>query len=343
MKNNRMKDALENIARGGVPENINLWPRIESRLHKRNSFMQTLRARPVILVLVVILTLMLLSGVAYAIGKVTGYIPGIGLVDQSAPLRVLTEPVTITRDGITVTVEDVVLSIDKTVLTYKVEGIPSDAYPGDEAADGLPSYSFSSAEVIEGTPEVTYSNTENNNYCYSDISLLLPDGFIVIPRSLQGGGWMTGFEHRIVYAPIQANVTGATLRISCIEGTVPGKLPENWEIPLRFTPVSPDMTILPVSGVTPSADAISLENVIETDGGYILIGKFRSIDLPMNAKALGISDWMKITDVNGQAIEAFPPNDLDLTSEVYGEFYWAYEIKGKNLAWPLTITLEAVS
>ena len=37
MNDNRMKDALENIARRGVPENINLWPNISARTRKEIS------------------------------------------------------------------------------------------------------------------------------------------------------------------------------------------------------------------------------------------------------------------------------------------------------------------
>lgn len=65
--------------------------------------------------------------------------------------------------------------------------------------------------------------------------------------------------------------------------------------------------------------------------------------LPLNAKALGISKWITITDANGKIVEARPPASLDLVSNVYGEFYWAYEIQGKQHTFPLTFTLDAVS
>ena len=124
MKGNRMKDALENIARRGVPENTNLWLRIESRLNTRSSFMQTLRARPGMVIVIVLLALSLLTGVAYAIGKSLGYIPGIGVVDQSVPIRVLAEPVTVEQQGISVTVSKVVADLTRTFVSYRVDGIP---------------------------------------------------------------------------------------------------------------------------------------------------------------------------------------------------------------------------
>src|SRR5215212_9857520 len=102
MKDKRMKSLLENIAGRAVPEDINLMPTVAARL-ERNSIRNALRARPVVTMLLVLLALMLLSGVVYAIGKVAGYIPGVGIVDQNVPLRALAEPVSVTRDGISLT------------------------------------------------------------------------------------------------------------------------------------------------------------------------------------------------------------------------------------------------
>ena len=76
MKNDRMKNALENIARRGIPENTNLMPRIAAQL-ERKSPMTTLRSRPFVAILIAIFILLTLSGVAYAIGRSLGYIPGV--------------------------------------------------------------------------------------------------------------------------------------------------------------------------------------------------------------------------------------------------------------------------
>ena len=96
--------------------------------------MQTLRARPALALIVILLALSLLTGVVYAIGKSLGYIPGVGIIDLSAPLRVLAEPVTVTREGITLTVTQAVLSADKTVVFVKVEGVPRDRLDAIRAA-----------------------------------------------------------------------------------------------------------------------------------------------------------------------------------------------------------------
>lgn len=348
MNEKRMRDALEAIARRGVPEDVNLMPNIAAGLERR-TLMTTLRTRPVLMLVLVLLTLALLSGAAYAIGRMSGYIPGIGMVDQSVQLRVLAEPVTVTREGITLTVEQAVLSADKTVLIYKVEGIPADAYASEgEGEGGEPnSVSVSSSTVIqEGTPDVEYSSSASTQ-CVADEHLILPDGSIV--RVSGGGmyGWLTGFESHYEYDPIPSEVNQAVFVVACIDGTTPGKLPENWEIPLRFVPAPPDMTIFPViEATTPgeSQSALTIEKVIETNDGYILMGKFRLIGYPSNVDPNDVqTNWVKITDGEGRIVDVLPFTEgVQSGIKTPGEFTWAYEIKGKQHTWPLTITMDAV-
>src|SRR5512139_2923119 len=120
MKDHRMKQTLENIARRGIPEDTNLWPALSARL-ERKSPMSTLRTRPFVTVILALIVLLTLSGVAYAIGRSLGYIPGLGIIDQSSPLRVLAEPAMQTREGITVTVKEAVLGADQTILVVSFD------------------------------------------------------------------------------------------------------------------------------------------------------------------------------------------------------------------------------
>src|SRR5512133_202111 len=94
--NKNYRDVLDAAAREHVPESLNLFPRIAMKL-ERKTLMQTLRARPALMILLVLLALSLLTGVAYAIGRSLGYIPGVGIVEQGAVIRVLAEPVSLTR------------------------------------------------------------------------------------------------------------------------------------------------------------------------------------------------------------------------------------------------------
>ena len=218
MKNNRMKDALENIARRDIPENTNLMPRIAAQL-ERKSFTMTLRTRPLVAILLALFILLALTGVAYAIGKSLGYIPGIGLVEQNTPIRVLAEPVSQTRDGVTITVNETVLSSDKTVLVFTVENIPLDKL----------------------------SHPKDQSFCPMILDLRLPDGLSVSYTGGQGeGNWGSGYRYRFTFGPVPADVNEATLLIPCIQDVLPGALPENWELPLQFVPAPDSMAALPV-------------------------------------------------------------------------------------------------
>jgi len=258
--------------------------------------------------------------VVAAMKRLLGYIPGVGLVDSASPLRVLAEPVSQTREGITITVDEAILSSEKTVILFTVENIPFDKL----------------------------SHRENMVGCNMSAELKLPDGSSLRMTGGEGGGWGTGYENRFDYEPVPMNVNEATLFVPCIQDTMLGALPENWELPLRFVPAPPGFTIAPVIEITPSQGAssenpLALEKVIETESGYILSGKFYSIDLPQDAQAMGISQWPKITNAAGQEIPFTTPNDIDLYSDEMGVFPWAYEINGKQFNWPLTITFEYLS
>lgn len=289
--------------------------------------MQTLRAKPAWMILFVLLALALLSGVVYAVSRSLGYIPGVGMVEQGAPIRVLAEPVTLTREGMTVTVTSATLAPDKTVITYTIENVPWEALSHQEDVPG----------------------------CYAEGQIRLPNGSLLVPQS--GGGGMSAegkWETRMVYSAIPPQFNEAEFLLDCIQGTLPGKAPENWRLSLRFVPAPPDLTIVPVVEIatpTPAPQAIGaatpaegliLEKVIETGSGYILVGKFRASGLPTNAQPLGFSQWPRVTDANGVELPYRTANDVDAISATMGEFPWTLEILGKEQAWPLTIHLEAV-
>ncbi|HLB49225.1 MAG TPA: hypothetical protein VJL59_19615 [Anaerolineales bacterium] len=332
------RDILDSAAVDSLSQKTNLWPRIESRLDKRNSFMQTLRARPALALIIILLALSLLTGVVYAIGKSLGYIPGVGIIDQSVPLRVLAEPVTITRDGVTITVTDAVLSADKTVIFVKVEGVPSEAYPTDESIG-----------------------------CMGNANLRLADGTLLEGGYIGAGGW-THFENRLEYGPIPANVNEAVLTFDCIGFTRPGALPENWEIPLRFVPAPPDMTVAPVIELStpaarnpPAADVTStpvlsntmtlngitltLEKFVEVEGGYQLYGSLDLSKLSLPAQSyFNTMGLLTLTDANGNRI---PFEEARLEPEqnsVYdpNKLAWIYRTNQKAFAGPLVLSLSSV-
>ncbi|HET9914692.1 MAG TPA: DUF4179 domain-containing protein [Anaerolineales bacterium] len=317
---------------------------------ERMSFMKMLQTRPLVAMLLALLILLALSGVAYAIGKVTGYIPGVGIVDQSVPLRILTEPVVAERDGLTITVSQVVADSDRTFIAYTIDGL--------------------------------FWPTDDQPMCSDLPSLQLPDGYTL--NAVDGGmgprggrmGYPINFETTINYPPIPADVSNITFTFPCIVFLPEGTGPENWQIPLKLSPAPKDyatpgveigatfvasnpefattptptfdmaFTPEPCESSFPNGSGLYLDKVIELPDSYILVGSFTDAgDLP---GGLEISDdpydnLPEIKDAAGNTV-AFKVRD-DIQPETHDCYwvprYWAYEI-AKPVQGPLTMTLDQI-
>lgn len=323
MKDDHIKDALEGIARRAVPDDVNLWPRIAAQLDGKSALAQPYRTRPLTFVLIVILILLMLTGVAYAIGNLLGFIPGVGIIERGLPLRILAGPATAMRDGITLTIGQAVLSGDKTVVIYSVEGIPAYAYPESKKVPG----------------------------CTEAPEIHLQDGTTLKFYSGESVSWGTGYETRVIYSAIPVSIDSATFIVPCIYGTLPGTLPENWNLKLQFVPAPPGLTVMPVIEVSPSPNTsgntasqpLVLERVIETQNGYILIGKIWMAGMPADMPILDSISQFRITDAAGGELVTKIPDDVDVASNKADEIAWAYEIEGKQQVWPLTISIDAIN
>ena len=121
---------LDAVAYDQIPVGLDLAPTIIARIQKRKGFRMHPRTKLVsaILLIAIIFAALLYSvpAMAAAIERWFGYVPGIGLVQQGQ-IRVLAEPVSVTRDGVTVTVDQVVINLEQTALLYSVDGIPTAA------------------------------------------------------------------------------------------------------------------------------------------------------------------------------------------------------------------------
>jgi hypothetical protein len=352
MKEDRMKDVLGFIAQREVPDEMNLWPQIAERV-ERKTVMQTVRTRPVLALVIVLLALALLSSVAYAIGKVTGYIPGVGIVDQSISLRILAGPVSLEREGITVTVNQVVTDSDRTLVEYAIDGIPIQA--------------------------------DQPSMCYTVPLLKLPNGSSLELMSETSGGFggevgtFVKFETIVSSAPIPVGADRVTFVLSCI--LPEGMGPENWRIPLELvqapenyaTPAvelgatfvasgpnfAPEPTATLETAPTPQPSApihstsmphgsgLYLDKVIELPDSYILIGNFTDAeDMPGGLEVSGDpnDDLPHIEDGQGNPVSFKVRQDIQPASR-WGDQYWmrpwAYEIP-KPVQGPLTITLDEI-
>ncbi|MDL1944324.1 hypothetical protein FBQ99_18470 [Chloroflexi bacterium CFX2] len=349
MNRKSYRDILDSAAADSLSRNTNLWPAISARLERR-TFIMTLRARPILMFLVILLALTLLTGVAYAIGRLTGFIPGIGFVETSV-LRVLAEPVTVTRDGITVSIEQVVVDSERTVIVYKAEGL---------------------------TIEAANSKGEGGGPFGSEHFLRLPDGTVLKEQADVGyggtpeplvnqvqteGGW-PNYVWRLVYPSVPPDVNELTLIIPVLQNMPVGAAPENWEIAFRLKPAPSEMTFAPITilptvnasitetgeGVSPALSNVAtlngfifqLDNVVELEDGFVFTG-----NLSWDASAFPTGKGMiaeavipTLTDASGQQI---PVEEVQLNT-LYGEYNapWSYRTNRKNFVGPLTFTISSI-
>jgi hypothetical protein len=331
---------------------------LRTRLIARSSEMkpQTFR-RPIwqiafvaIALLAVLFITFNLPGVATALKNLFGYLPGVGPVSQAAPLRILAEPVSVTRDGYTVTVEKILASADKTALSYRISGIPAEAY---------------------------YQGYEPQGSCR--IQLRLPDGTQLDTLAgylgtREGADEITG-EYN--FAPIPGNLNALTFWLPCLDLIDHTRAPANWELPLRLAPAPPDLTLVPIIKVEPAtataqpetnasakattsptptpvtAAELKLEQVIPAPEGYILVGSFALLDQPAS---IHLGEWFfledgVVTDASGQAFmfsaspKGYEFSDLNDPFRVLDTTIqsgrWAIQIVPAEFAWPVTLTVNS--
>ena len=312
-----------------VPVSDSFVNSLKFQLNSKNRIQPTKRVQPLhlrpvwvalIFCFVALIATTLIIGPARVYAEVRrwlGYIPGVGLVETETPVRVLAEVVEQTRDGVTISVTSATLSGDKTHLEYRVFGVPRSAYPDDESVMG----------------------------CSENEYLELPDG-TQLPRSDD-------------YPAIPLEVNQAVLVIPCITNALPGLAPEDWRIPLRFIEAPSNLTVLPVIEVTPSEIAqpgvstepvpavvdqsISVTQMIETETGYILIGRFDP--------GAQVGEWVQTTgmpvlrDASGEEVPYTIPVDVDPGGSDLqnGGFGWVYQFDAAGLSFPLELTFTGVT
>ncbi|MGA9397698.1 MAG: hypothetical protein WBV22_05485 [Anaerolineaceae bacterium] len=280
-----------------------------------------------VIVLAVMLIATLVIGpqkVVAAFRQLLGYIPGVGIIEQGESLRILAEPVTVTRDDITLTVNQAVLTDSGTQIDYSIMGVSLSAYPREESNPG----------------------------CMKTASLRLPDGSLL--ASGAGGG--TNSQYNFDYPAIPVTINEATFILPCITNTLPGAAPEGWELPLRFIPAPADFKILPVVEVTSSAETpvgtpesepnaiVTVDQVIETEDGYILLGAVRPLVQP--GENLQITGIAILKDADGNKVPYDFPMDVQPLDDpeifMQGGSNWAIQFKGAGVKFPLTITFSGV-
>lgn len=251
-----------------------------------------------------------------------GFLPGVGFVSEDSTIRVLEAAASQTRDGISLTIDECFATDEKTTLSF----------------------------IVENVPYSSLSHDENIGGCGESAYLLLPDGTSM--NIIGGGGTQNRTDY--IYPPIPADVHEIHFVLPCIQGTLPGKAPENWEIVFHLIPAPLDLTVFPVIDLPTSTPAalqgsqtplnssdpygleIALEQVIPLSDGYYLIG-YTTWATPLISSAYPGYWSMKAFDANGQEIPFEPVNSGNIGLDDLQPNHWVYRLYGTTFAGPLTL------
>ena len=176
-------------------------------------------------------------GVAAALGRIFGYLPDVGLVENTGGLRMLAEPASVTRKGVTVTITQAIVYEDHVELTYEVDGV---------------------TETYSNSPDMCGSvHPDNGFWSDSDADLRLPDGTIVRRDYAGEFQFANRYAMKPIYAvQVPANVRELTMVLKCIPFTRLGEVPENWEVPFKLISVP--------AGTVVGAPVIEVQQPTET-------------------------------------------------------------------------------
>ncbi len=350
---------LDAIAKDFVSDDVNLLPQIAARFERR-TLRQALRARPVLIILLVLLALALLTGVVYAIGRSLGYVPGVGIVDQSRGIRLLDRPVSVEKNGKTVTVKQVVADAVRTFVTYQVDGIlPVTSGlpecmepPALRLPDGRTLYSTSSGQIGMGS-ENGKPMTFETSYTFPPLPAEVARLMFISPCQ------MPAIELTLVPAPsgfvtpaVEVEATfmtsgpGFAASATPAAGVVATVEPTATQFAGPATPTAADILASATASI-PGRSGLHLDKVVELEDAYILIGNFTDAGDLSGTIAISSPEAdaqaypVQITDANGRPVlytERFDisPDDYHGTAR-----YWAFEIP-RPVNGPLTLTLAAI-
>lgn len=186
-----------------------------------------------------------LPGAASAIRQLFGYIPGIGVVEQGIPQRILQAPVTVTRDGVALTIQQVIAYEDRVELSYRVDGLPAgQEQAGADACGGPDMYPV----------------------------LVLPDGSQVAAEPMALGGEILAAGYRMGHgfdATLPAEASGATFHLKCLQSAQRGTAPEDWVVPFQLVDAP---TGQPVGKLLEPGNAPVVAEPSEIDTSFTFLG-----------------------------------------------------------------------
>jgi len=284
--------------------------------------------------LAVLLALLVVASprAATTLKQLLGYIPGVGLVESSETLRILSEPVAVEINETRVTVEKGVADPQRTTLLMQIEG------------------------YVPSTPEI---------FCYDHARLVLPNGTSLkeiryeysseFDKDSPNGIYSARYE----FEALSAGQLEATLEIPCLlqnPNYTDFNLPLNFKfakaedvIPVIELPAASthpaDVSTVPASSAASNIEGFSivLESETALEDGYILTGSYQWTDPRFDSFSVYPFE-QQITDANDELVDFEPVDPGTYNSDpAIKRISFAFHIIGKEHAFPLKISIDTVT
>jgi len=266
----------------------------------------------VIAMLVVSIIIIGPQRVVAAVRGLFGYIPGVGLVDQSAPIRVLAEPVSVTRDGISITVTSATLTGDKTHIAYRIFGVPGSSYPNSEDVSGCIQQPY--MRLPDGTQLVQGGDFPPIPANVNDAVFIVP----CIPNTLPGKA-PENWELALRFMPAPPDLT---------------------VLPIIEILPSPTPSVA-ANTPTPEKNLLTITKVLDIGDKFVLMGEFSyraDQDASLPAGSWWVIKHVSIVGADGRDVPQSYSNDFELsTPSSPGSEAWLYQLD-KNFNPPVAIT-----
>jgi hypothetical protein len=270
-----------------------------------------------------------------------GFMPGVGMVEETSTLRVLAAPLSAEKDGVSINIIQIAASSEKTIVIYE--------YPAIEV------------DYNTFQPPATFKEDRP--------ALLLPDGTRLDVRTGRriSSSLPNTISYWLEFPPLPNDINNATLELTRLAGMPPGAAPEDWRISFQVIPAPPG-TVLPLEPVnepesaSPSATEAgtsspqtpptidpaygiksTLESFVNMDDGYLLIGSVQWDANNYPAYAVDpMIDYATVTDATGRSIEFEVIYGVEKPQNEEFRSYWAIKIADTNFQPPLEISITSM-
>ena len=340
MKTKTPYQVMDEIAQDQIGRDIDLSLGLQAKIRRENEKMLKTKVFITVTVVVMFVFVMLISipGVAQAMKRLLGYLPGVGFVNQSIPLRVLKEPVQSKEGETTISVKQAIVDTERTIILYQVENVPA------------------TNAMVPVLPQ---------DLCQKLPWLQLVDGTEITAKMITGDSWVSGYSRHLEFPALPTSDNAALLVFPCLEQTPVVADTQNWKIPLIFIEASPQMTIypivdiltpttLPTTPVTenqpqPQSDlasqiSLSLKKYVQTNQDILLFSTLNTAATDVWILSVD-ADAIHLTDVNGNEIPLIEDHSLPDPEEENStghSFFLTYRSSGKYTPGQATLTIDSV-